>query len=215
MTESKKVEVMLQEIIQGPATNSIQLEGYFDKKFQSKSMFARQRLRIYPLDFGNTTLCASMALAKVNSECEKLADFIKNIRYSGLASAEYKKDPKDGKYKMLEINARVWFHSWLSAKCGINILIASYLDAFGEKTDFKRPYPTGVKSIHIDYDFLSSKNMFQRRELGITDWLSSIKGVRQAALLDLNDSFPFFAHNIKKISFLKKIQSKGPIFQKP
>ena len=67
--------------------------------------------------------------------------------------------------KILEINARVWFHSWLSAKCGGNIFLSSYLDAIGEKIESKQEYATGVKSIYIDYDIKSARTMFQRGEL--------------------------------------------------
>jgi D-aspartate ligase len=208
LAESKKVEIMFQEILLGPPENSLQLEGYFDKNFCSTGLFARQRLRIWPLDFGNTTLCTSIPLSKLASESKQLTKFIKNIGYNGVASAEYRKNPKDDKNKILEINARVWFHSWLSAKCGVNIFLSSYLDAIGEKIESKQEYATGVKSIYIDYDIKSSRTMFQRGELTALEWLSSLRGVRQTALFELNDAYPFFVSSLNKLNYLKKINPK-------
>ena len=204
LAESKKVEIMFQEILLGPPENSLQLEGYFDKNFCSKGLFARQRLRIWPLDFGNTTLCVSIPLSKLAPETKQLTKFIKNIGYNGVASAEYRKNPKDGKNKMLEINARVWFHSWLSAKCGVNIFLSSYLDAIGEKAEFGKEYSTGVKSIYVDSDIQSSRTMYQRGELTAIEWLSSLRGVRQTVLFELNDPQPLFVTGLKKLSNLKK-----------
>lgn len=208
LAESKKVEIMFQEILLGPPENSLQLEGYFDKNFCSKGLFARQRLRIWPLDFGNTTLCVSIPLSKLSSESKQLTKFIKNIGYNGVASAEYRKNPENGKNKILEINARVWFHSWLSAKCGVNIFLSSYLDAIGEKTGFKNEYAVGVKSIYVESDIKSSRTMFQRGELSAIEWFSSLRGVRQTVLFELNDAYPFFVSGLNKLNYLKKTNPK-------
>lgn len=200
LVESKKIEIMFQEIIVGSSENSFQLEGYFNKNFCSTGLFARQRLRIWPPDFGNTTLCVSIPVSRLAFENEKLTHFIKNINYNGLASAEYKKDQNDGKNKMLEINARPWYHLWLSSKCGINILFSSYLDAIGEKTECKqKEYKVGIKSIHLHYDMLTSRKMMQKGELTVPEWISSFKNVRQSALFDKNDPLPFFASGLKRL----------------
>lgn len=62
-------------------------------------------------------------------------------------SAELKKDARDGILKFFKINARVWWHFWLSAKCGVDIVFSSYLDAIGEKTEYTREYETDVKGV--------------------------------------------------------------------
>jgi predicted ATP-grasp superfamily ATP-dependent carboligase len=190
---SKKVEVMFQEIIPGSPYNSLQLEGYFNKNFCPTGLFARQRLRIWPLNFGNTTLCVSVSLSKFTLETKKITDFLKNIRYNGLASAEFKKDARDGIYKLLEINARPWLHFWLSAKCGINILFSSYLDAIGEKVEYNQGYIAGFKSLNFWDDLSAFIKMTLKGELTFREWLSSLKGVKRLTLFDEHDALPFFA----------------------
>ena len=147
-------------------------------------------------------------LSKLSSESKQLTKFVKNIGYNGVASAEYRKNPKDGKNKILEINARVWFHSWLSAKCGVNIFLSSYLDAIGEKTGFNQEYAIGVKSIYVESDIKSSRTMFQRGELSAIEWFSSLRGVRQTVLFELNDAYPFFVSGLNKLNYLKKTNPK-------
>lgn len=193
LATSKKVETMFQEIIPGPPNNSFQIEGYFNRDFRPTGLFARQRLRIWPPDFGDTTLCVSIPLSKLSFECKQIVDFIGRIKYNGLVSAEFKRDSRDGRYKLLEINARTWLHFWLSAECGVDIVMSSYLDAIGEKAKYKQEYITGIKSIHLKNDFLASATMLRKGELAIFDWLSSLRGIRQSEVFDKDDMSPFFA----------------------
>lgn len=190
LAKSHNVSVMFQEIIPGPPTNSFQLETYYDKEFCSTGFFARQRLRIWPLDFGNTTLCVSIPLSRFDNERKELNNLMKNIRYNGLASAELKIDPRDNKPKFLEVNARLWSHFWLSAECGVDILLSSYLDAIGEKNVYPTTYKVGIKSVYFTYDIIASARLLMAHELRFRDWISSYKGKKVPALLNRRDPLP-------------------------
>jgi predicted ATP-grasp superfamily ATP-dependent carboligase len=193
LATSKKVEVMFQEIIPGPPTSSYQLEGYFNKEYNPTGLFARQRLRIYPPNFGNTTLCVSTPLTELEFESKQITKLIKDLKYNGLASAEFKKDPRDNQYKLLEINARVWLHYWLSAQCGVDILTSSYLDAIGQKPKYPQNYQSGIKSLYLYNDLLALGKMFPKGKINIFKWISSFRGVKQTALFNKNDLLPFFS----------------------
>lgn len=185
------VEVMFQEIIPGPPSNSYQLEGYYNMSSLPTVLFARQRLRIWPLDFGNTTLCISIPLAELAEEKKMINEFIKTIKYHGLMSAEFKKDARDGTLKFLEINARAWWHFWLSARCGADIIFSSYLDAIGENTEHIEEYETGVKSMYFLNDLGASAKMLLKGDLHFKDWISSLRGDTDFALFRRNDLSPF------------------------
>ncbi|MEM2292951.1 MAG: hypothetical protein QXX41_06705 [Nitrososphaerota archaeon] len=195
LATSRKIKVMLQEVIPGPPANSIQLEGYFKKDYGFIGIFARQRLRIWPPNFGNTTLCTSIAPFQFNVITQKITEFLKSIGYNGLASAELKKDTRDGKYKLLEINARPWLHFWLAARCGIDILFLSYLDAVGKKLNFdsEKKYIVGYKSLDFWSDIPASVNMILKNELTFRDWLSSLYGVKRFTFFAKDDPLPFFS----------------------
>jgi predicted ATP-grasp superfamily ATP-dependent carboligase len=193
LAKSNKLDVMFQEIIHGPAENSLQVEGYFNKESYSTGLFARQRLRIWPPDFGNSTFCVSVPLSDFSFEIKKITQFMKKIGYNGLASAEFKRDGKDGKYKLLEVNARPWLHFWLAAKCGVEIIFSSYLDAIGEKTETKQGYLVGIKSLgDVSQDMLASAKMIRERKLSYASWLCSFKGIRRLNNFEKNDLLPFF-----------------------
>lgn len=186
-----KVAVMFQEIIPGPANSSFQLETYYNKEFRSTGFMARQRLRIWPLGFGNTTLCTSIPLSGFASEKQQIDNLMKSIGYNGLASAELKMDPRDNTLKFLEVNARLWRHFWLSAECGVNILLSSYLDTIGEKIEYPTEYAVGIKSLYLLDDIPASAKLLLTGESSLRDWSSSLKGKKHLALFDKKDPLPF------------------------
>lgn len=187
------IEVMFQETIPGSATNSYQLEGYYNPGHNPLMLFARQRLRIWPPNFGNTTLCVSVPLAKLAAEKNVIDKFLKTIGYNGLMSAEFKRDDRDGILKLFEINARAWWHFWLAEKCGIDIAFISYLDTIGD-TDIQslnEQYEIGVKSIHLFNDVRAAAHMFLTEELKFYDWVSSLRGKKCFTFFSRDDPLPF------------------------
>jgi len=211
LSEKHGIEVMFQEIVPGPPTNSYQLEGYYSADYQPKVLFARQRLRIWPPGFGNTTLCVSIPMRVLDNEKRTINQFIKNISYNGLASAEFKKDDRDGSLKLLEINARPWWHIWLSGACGADILFLSYLDATGEKTEYTEKYEEGVKSTYFTNDLMAAGKMFLNGNLSLREWASSLVGTRKSAFLSKTDPTPFFMQLVTEGSLLAgKIAKKKP-----
>lgn len=212
LAANRDIEVIIQEIIRGPESNSFQLEGYFNKDFCPTILFARQRLRIWPKGFGNTTLCVSIPLTKLSKEIEMINRFIKNLGYQGLMSAEFKRDPKDGILKLLEINARAWWHFWLSEKCGADIIFASYMDSIG-KTDYcPEKYKVGLKSLDFLFDLRASLKGISERTLSISDWISSLRNTKVEAYFSPDDPSPFFMNIIQEA--LKAIR-KNELTEQP
>jgi D-aspartate ligase len=206
LAERSGIDVMFQEIIPGPPSNSYQLEGYYNVDFCPIVLFARKRLRIWPQDFGNTTLCTSIPLTELSKEKAVINNFVKKISYHGLMSAEFKKDARDGILKFLEINARGWWHFWLSAKCGADIVYSSYLDAVGEKTKYIDDYETGLKSMYLLTDLRVLTRMFLNRNLDLRNWISSIQEVDQFATFEREDISPFIMDYANKVFLLLERQ---------
>ena len=58
--------------------------------------------------------------------------FLKAIDYYGLVEVEFKLDPRDGEYKLLDVNARSWgFHS-LGSAAGVDFSYMLYADQVGK-----------------------------------------------------------------------------------
>ncbi|MHA2002810.1 MAG: carboxylate--amine ligase [Candidatus Thorarchaeota archaeon] len=205
------IDTMFQEVIPGPPTNSYQLEGYYNAKHNPLAIFARQRLRIWPPDFGNTTFCVSIPMEALAEQRSVIDQLIGTIGYHGLMSAEFKIDDRDGSLKLLEINARPWWHFWLSESCGVSIALTSYLDATGEMgvQTRREQYEIGVKSMHLSADIRAAAHMIRNKELSFREWSSSIRGVRCFVFLSRDDLLPFITSSLTEgYHFLRLILLK-------
>ncbi|MFX1535216.1 MAG: hypothetical protein ACFFDI_13410 [Promethearchaeota archaeon] len=114
-------------------------------------------------------------------------------------SAEYKKDERDGELKILEINARLWLHFWLSI-CEVDIIFHSYLDAIGKKMGIMRPeYKTGAKM-----SFPEMKSRLQLKcyegELSPSESVQSLQGEIHFTLFDKTDALPLIMNYAVRIS---------------
>jgi len=211
MLMKKGIEVMIQEIVTGSRTNHVFLDGYIDKNLNPKVLFARQRLRMWPLSFGNSTLCMSIPISRVASLKEPILRYLKSINYHGIFSAEFKKGERDRIFKLLEINSRTsaWFNT-LSAKCGCNIMLIAYLDAIGRDIEYRENYEAGIKLIFLRDDIRSAIKMFMNGDLSMREWLSSLAGKRDYTPYARDDPMPFIlgvSHDIK--DFGTYIRARG------
>jgi predicted ATP-grasp superfamily ATP-dependent carboligase len=186
------VDVMIQETTPGPPTNHVFLDGYVDRNSDPKALFARQRLRMWPLAFGNSTLCASIPSSKVTPLKNRLFRYLKSIHYHGIFSAEFKKDHRTGSSKLLEINSRTsaWFNT-LSAECGINIMLIAYLDATGRNVQYSEDYTTGSKWVYLTDDLRAAARMMLNGDLKVGEYISSLLGATDYVSYAKDDLKPF------------------------
>ena len=62
---SAGLEVMLQEYVPGPPSHHFMVEGFVDRAGRVCGRFVRQRLRMFPPDFGDSTYMVSVPLDRV------------------------------------------------------------------------------------------------------------------------------------------------------
>lgn len=198
--QSRKHEVLIQEIIPGNARNMYGLNAYYDKTISSNGVFIYRRIREWPHEFGNGCYIEQVNVPELEPIINRL---IKKIGYYGIVDAEFKKDPRDGKFKLIEINPRCWMQVCFPAICGINYPCIAYLDAIGKK--FEKPIINNknIKYLFMIQDFLSSYKSIKKGELSIRDWINSYKGKKVYAIFCWNDPVPLFAFIIKTLSSQK------------
>jgi len=194
------IDVMIQEIIPGPAENLFGINCYFDKDSNPRGFFAYQRLREWPHRFGNSSLMESISISDVSSIRETTANYLHSLRYHGIMDAEFKKDPRDGNFKFLEVNARSWWQNSFPTKCGINLVFMAYLDAIGYKIGYVENYEVGVKWICFFDDLRSSIKMFKDGDMTVWKWLSSLRRINDWASFSMDDRLPWIASQLFLLS---------------
>jgi D-aspartate ligase len=109
---------IVQEIIPGPESGITLFGGYLDKSGQLRQGFTGRKLRQYPPGFGS----ASLVVSQPCPETHIIAlEFLQRIGFRGVCGAEFKRDPRDGVLKIIEINPRptLWFQLTHDAGCRV------------------------------------------------------------------------------------------------
>lgn len=144
--------MLLQEYIPGPPDQHFFLDGMVDRTGRLRACFARRRLRMYPPDFGNSTLMVSIPVAEVASAAASLERLLGHLKYRGIFSAEFKQDARDRTAKLLEVNVRPWWFVEFAARCGVNVCALAVMDALGEPVPTISQYRVGKRCVYPYYD---------------------------------------------------------------
>jgi D-aspartate ligase len=192
MTEYRKIQridskVMIQEIISGADNQIFVYIAYCSKKGEPQGIFTGRKLRQYPIHYGTASLAESLWDPEV---AELGTNFLKGIAYEGIGGIEFKKDPRDGRLKLMEINARLVQWHGLTKVAGLDLCYAQYMDLTGH------PMPSSklidkIKWIYLEPDLISSFKYMREGSLSITEWISSLKNIRYVADIVLSDPLPF------------------------
>jgi D-aspartate ligase len=180
-------EIVVQEMIEGGPKNLYSFATLFDGEKVLAGLSAN-RLRQHPMDFGHaTTYAVSMVIDELETLSTKI---LKEMRYQGIAEVEFMKDPRDDKFKFIEINGRPWGWHTLVKASGINLPYMLFQFMNGEKIDPVKPQEN-VKWLRISTDFPTVlKEIFLRR-MSIKEYFKSLKGKKEFAVLSLKDPLPF------------------------
>lgn len=182
-------EVIIQEVIPGSDTNLHLVNAYVNHASEPLGIFTFRRVRQYPHGFGNGTLCVSVWMPEIAELC---TSFLKKIKYHGIIDAELKKDPRDNKFKFIEINPRTGWQNRLAARCGVDLPYMAYMDAIEETVEKTISKREGVKWLYMFYDLMSSFESISKHELTVIKWIDSLKGEKEYAIFVWDDPLPFF-----------------------
>lgn len=156
-------EVVAQEYVPGGADDHYFVDGFRDRDGRFTGLFARRRLRIFPPDFGNSSYCVSIPLEQVAQAVESTLRLLGLLDYRGIFSAEFKRDQRDGSFRILEVNSRAWWYVGFAARCGVNVCEMAYHDALGEPVPSTTRYRSGEGCVNLASDVLSIVRSKQAR----------------------------------------------------
>ncbi len=182
-----EVEVMVQEFIPG-GTNCLFSVGSFFKAGEFLGKVVAKRIRQHPMDFGHAT---TYAITVDVPELEQLARrFLRAMGYYGLSEIEFMLDTRDGKYKLIEMNARTWGWHTLAINAGVDLPYLLYQDILGQKTS-SDGFAKGIKWCHLMTDIPTVLGEIRKGRMSVSDYLKSLKGTRNDAVLSVSDPLPF------------------------
>jgi predicted ATP-grasp superfamily ATP-dependent carboligase len=179
-------EIMIQDLIPGDGAQQFAYCAFFKEGRAIGSMVVR-RTRQHPAEFGR----ASTFVETVDSpQIEEFSvRFLRAINYYGLVELEYKLDPRDGQYKLLDVNGRTWGYHTLGLAAGVDFPALLFADQLGESLQPCRGR-VGVNWIRLVTDIPTGVLEIIKRRHSWRKYLSSLKHVDVEAVFSLQDPLP-------------------------
>jgi D-aspartate ligase len=202
-TAAKGIDMVLQEYVPGPGSEHYFIEGFIDSGGKLRGLFARRRLRMYPVDFGDSTYSRTVPLTIFGDLGERLYTVLLSLRYRGIFSAEFKHDCRDGQFKLLEINTRVWWQFGIAMDSGMNFAAMAYQDALGQPVEPVDSYPLGIGWVATGSDKKAGWALYRRGELSLGSWLWSwLTSTKE--LFRWDDPYPYLGQLRYRITSLPR-----------
>jgi predicted ATP-grasp superfamily ATP-dependent carboligase len=137
--------VIAQEIIQGPDTDKRVYLACYDSRSRRIANAMFRELRCNPLQFGP----ASVTEPVIDPETDEVCDaFLRSVGYSGICEIEMKRDTRDGRVKLIEVNPRLTGGGDAAPYAGVDLCWQHYLDLIGKNPS--PVTPNGKDFRHID-----------------------------------------------------------------
>lgn len=183
------IGAVAQEYIPGPSDLHYFIDGFVDRDGQVRALFSRRRTRMFPRDYGNSTFMETVPLDAVSAAVKDLKRLLADLSYRGIFSAEFKHDPRDGIYRLLEVNVRPWWYNEFATLCGINVCELAYLDALGCPVPERLSFPLGARHMLMPDDFHAFRSYRRDGILTFRSWFREIRGASDA-IFRRNDPMP-------------------------
>lgn len=180
---------LVQSLVTGANTNHYKVCGYFDGNGQARAMICMRKIRQHPVEFGVGTLMETVIEPEVRELGLRL---FRALNWRGPGSIEFKRDDRDGCWKLIELNPRLWQQHALATVAGVNFPMLQYLDLTGQPATVDT-YRSGVRWLDEFRDPRSAWEHRKRRTLTFRAWAESFRGVRAFALWAQDDPAPFLA----------------------
>jgi len=179
--------IIVQEYIPGGEDAVWMFNGYFND--QSECLFGAtgRKLRQFPPHRGSTSLgiCARNDAVEIQT-----TQLMQAVAYRGPLDIGYRFDARDGQYKLLDVNPRIGSTFRLfAAENGLDVVRALYLDVTGQSIPSAQ-VSEGRKWIVETNDLASSWFHFRERQLTLSSWMHSLRGVQEGVWLAPDDLSP-------------------------
>lgn len=179
-----------------------------------------QRRRQYPIEFGNaSTFVQTVEQPIVESSGRR---FLESIGYDGIGEVEFKFDPRDSQYKILDANLRPWGWHTLGKAAGIDFAYLLWQQKTGIDVALITQHRKAawVREITDVVAIAKSPNRSAEIKALLSAWAG---GKFTLATFSLLDPLPFFAELFlwatSGVSRQKKarqvLQSKAPALEVP
>lgn len=200
------IPVMLQEIIPGEEINGVNYNCYRVEGKVVQEHFAR-KVRLSNSGYGVPVVVRSIdGIPEIAEHTHRLLD---SMKFNGFSCTEFKKDERDGIYKLMEVNGRHNRSALLALKCGINFPLIEYNYLARNYLHQELNYKNNIYWID---EFRDLENFFRRifkEKYSLKNFLSPYMHKHIFAVSSFSDLSPFIKRLKDSVSILSRRVNKN------
>jgi D-aspartate ligase len=178
--------IVVQELIPGGGESQFSYAALCCDGQPIASLTAR-RTRQYPIDFGySSSFVETLDVPEIAALSRRL---LSAIGYTGLVEVEYKFDVRDRRYKLLDINPRLWTWSALGSRAGVDFPYLLWQIMTGKRVP-EQTARNGVRWVRMSTDVPAAVHEILRGRISLRAYLGSLHSPLQFALMASDDVLP-------------------------
>jgi predicted ATP-grasp superfamily ATP-dependent carboligase len=173
LVQHYREQLVFQQYIPGDDGQLWCFDGVADEDGKLLAGYVGHKLRAFPPLTGDSCY---IELARDPALDAAVRDVMARVPLRGIFNMDFKKDPRDGRYYLLEINARYNFWLYLGAKSGINLAKVMYDYLLTGKRPAPLSYSTRYRWLDFALDRKACRELSAGGKLGVVRWALSLLG---------------------------------------
>jgi D-aspartate ligase len=184
-------QVMVQEAIPGDDSHFFGYWGFWDSDGRERAWVTKRKLRQSPPGFGDGSMQETIDAPDVAESSRAL---MRAFNYRGFVGVEFKRDPRDGRLLLIEINPRTESGNQLAISAGVDLPWIGYQYLTGQLAavtgPLAPPFTPGVVFVNEEWDLKAFLALHGDGSLTLANWVRSLGAVRSHALGAWDDPLP-------------------------
>ncbi len=182
-------QLTFQRFVPGDDRELWSYHGLADEHGEVMVSFIGRKVRTFPAGNGES---AFIELARDDGLEALGREVARRCPLTGPFKMDFKRDPGDGRWYLLEINARFSLWNYLGAANGVNLMRATYEYLVFKERPAPAAYRTGLRWLSLGLDYRAFRELRSRGALSLPRWIASLVGSRNIYnLFSWNDPAPW------------------------
>jgi len=181
------LEVMLVEMVPGPDSRLCSYYTYLDESGTPLFHFTKRIIRRSPPIFGS----GSYHITDWIPEIKELGlRFFQAVGLRGLGNIEFKLDERDGRFKLIECNARFTEGNCLVMASGLDLPLFVYNRLVGRPLPSMATYQHGMRLWYPIEDYHAFRQLHRQGQLSLRQWLADVAHWKRLPYFRWSDPWP-------------------------
>jgi predicted ATP-grasp superfamily ATP-dependent carboligase len=187
--ERARIPGVVLDLVPGPDTAIYPYCAYLDRNGAPVAGRQVRKLRQTPPGFGDARVAE--VIDEDPDMREATVEIARRIGLRGIVVAEFKRDPRDGRLRLFDVNGRSVIYNGLLRRAGLDLAALAWCEHMGE-----RPTSNGSRDwrgvwIHLYPDLLRSALEWRHDHMGLARFLAPYRRPKVEAVWSARDPLPF------------------------